>query len=339
MKTVLRIIFASLLATLCAAAANTGVFLAAAAQMRAADTRKRRPGARLGIGSESLFKSICRGIFARDGGNQKITVFSSFRPVLRTSLLRTPWGPIRVECTPRFPPGLQRSQMSIAKRFFVSHRVIRSGAIVALSACLVAVVGSQVGATMLSPGSSIFAHGEDKPIGGTILAGTGAPIAFSSPTFTGSLTSTVISGDTSNALGGLTFTYLVTNNNASPDQLERFTVDNFAGFLTDGSYQSPGGGVAPTVNDRSLSGNVIGFTFDGPPVSALGTILPGSSSALLVIQTNAAHYGLTSANVIDGSVASVASFAPINSVPEPSTLALALFAVLGWAAFARRRAR
>jgi hypothetical protein len=229
--------------------------------------------------------------------------------------------------------------MSIVKSFLLSHRVLRPAALVALSACLVAVMGSQVGATLLSPGSSIFATGEAKPIGGTILAGTGAPIAFSSPTFTGSLTSTVITGDTSNALGGLTFTYLVTNSNASPDQLERFTVDSFAGFLTDGSYQSPGAGVAPTVNDRSLSGNVIGFTFEGPPVSALGTILPGSSSALLVVQTNAAHYALTSANVIDGSVASVASFAPVNFVPEPSTLALALFAVFGFAAFARRRAR
>lgn len=60
----------------------------------------------------------------------------------------------------------------------------------------------------------------------------------------------------------------------------------------------------------------MGFTF----VSGLA---PGSNSALLVVQTNAAFYQPTIASLIDGSVASVASLVPTAvNTPEPSSVVL-----------------
>src|ERR1700744_1783988 len=57
----------------------------------------------------------------------------------------------------------------------------------------------------LAPGGFVAGPGEVSPVGGTTLASINIP--FSSTSFTGVLTSTVIAGDVSNPLGGLTFTY------------------------------------------------------------------------------------------------------------------------------------
>lgn len=193
-------------------------------------------------------------------------------------------------------------------------------------------------ATPIAAGQAITAVGENQPVGGTLVGGTGSPIAFSTGSYSGTLTSSVITGDTSNPYGGLTFTYLLSNDAISPDAMERITVNSFAGFQTDVSFLSPGPGVQPTVSDRSASGNTMGFSFVGPPLSLLGTIAPGQSGALLVIQTNATHYALTTAQVIDGSVAIVASYGPTLLISEPSTVALAGFGMLalcGAAAFRR----
>ncbi len=195
-------------------------------------------------------------------------------------------------------------------------------------------------ATPISAGQSINAVGENEPVGGTVLGGTGVPLSFSSPTFSGTLASSVISGDTSNPYGGLTFTYLLSNDSVSPDQMERITINSFAGFATDVSFLYPGPGVDPTVSDRSVSGNTIGFSFIGPPLSLLGTVQPGQVSALLVVQTDATHWAATTAQVIDGSVATVPSYGPVALIPEPSTLVLAGFGLLAvGVAGARRRGR
>ncbi|MDP3715635.1 MAG: FxDxF family PEP-CTERM protein, partial [Burkholderiales bacterium] len=62
---------------------------------------------------------------------------------------------------------------------------------------------------------------------------------------------------------------------------------------------------------------------------------PGEISRYLVMYTNSSMYSTSIASVIDGSVASAATFAPI---PEPETYAMML-AGMGLMAFvARRRA-
>jgi hypothetical protein len=189
---------------------------------------------------------------------------------------------------------------------------------VAMSLFMVAVLAASAAATPLFPGATAFAVGEPDPTGGVLIAG-GVPIPFATAQYSGTLTSSVILGDPSNPFGGLTFTYLLTNDVTSTGEIERLTVNDYMGFLTDVSYQIPTLSTIPTLNNRSIAGDVLGFTFIGAPLGA-GTLTPGSVSALLVIQTDAPAFAPTIASVIDGTVASVPSFGPL--VPEPSTWAL-----------------
>src|SRR5262245_3880011 len=175
---------------------------------------------------------------------------------------------------------------------------IVSRLILALALCLLCARGF---AAPLVPGATIAAAGEPDPTGGVVQAGTGVAVPFASPpgpgSFSGTLTTTVLAGDPSNALGGLTFTYRLTNSPNSLAALERMTNLNFTGFLTDVSYQTPAVGVAPTSVDRDASGSTVGWSFS--PLGA-GVIQPGASSALVVIQTNAQFFAPVNANVIDG---------------------------------------
>ena len=176
------------------------------------------------------------------------------------------------------------------------------------------------GATLLAPGSSISAPAEPgEPSGGTVLATVG-PLSFTATTFSGSLLSRVIEGDTTNPWGGLTFTYVITNDASSLDAIVRLTVSSFEGFETDVSYNSLSMGTTPSLVNRSVNGRVVGFDFLIP------SLQPAQQSALLVVQTNATRYTQGTAAVIDGSVIQVPSLGPI---PEPATLTLLATACVG----------
>lgn len=205
---------------------------------------------------------------------------------------------------------------------------------------LLAGVASSAWASPLLPGAAILAPSAPGTSGVTIVGSTG-PVVITSPTFSGTVSSTVLKNDPSNPNGSssnfLTFTYLIQNNAGSLDAMERLTIGSFAGFLTDVSYNSPATGVVPTSMDRSTAGDVVGFSFT-PVLLGSGAVIPGSSSALLVIQTNAVGFASTNAYLIDGSVATVTSFAPAPGAgtPEPATLSIA---ALGGAALLFRRRR
>jgi hypothetical protein len=183
-------------------------------------------------------------------------------------------------------------------------------------------------ATLLNPGSgAVPVPLELDPVAGTVVASqtsffTGTD-GFGTTNFTGSLVTTVLAGDPLNPFGGLTFTYLLSNDPTSSinDPFERLTLSRFDGFLTDVSYNLLFGGVVPTSMERSLSsaGRQIAFEYDTP-----FRIQPGQSSALLVVQTDALYWQLGSASVIDNAVASALILAPSLVVPEPSILTLAL---------------
>lgn len=183
-----------------------------------------------------------------------------------------------------------------------------------------------VQAAMLSPGSSISLISENEPLGATAVVSS--TVNFVAPTFSGTLVSTVWSGDTANSLGGLTFTYQLFNNTFSPDPIDRFTLSSFSGVLTDASFF--GAGIVPTSAVRNPAGNQISFNFTGP---FEGTLIQGGSSALLILQTDSAHWQHSLAGVINSSSVNVATFAP-KPVPEPATAALVL---LGALAFVVRR--
>lgn len=159
--------------------------------------------------------------------------------------------------------------------------------------------------------------------GGGGLVATKGPLPFSAATFSGTLLSQVFANDPANPFGpgNLTFEYLLSNTSvAGANAIERMSVAGYGvpGLLTDASYF--GGGVPVTFFTRSdVPGDVIGADY-APP----NTLVPGTTSALIVIHTNQTLFNDSIANVIDGSIASVDTYAPLafNPTPEPSTFVL-----------------
>ncbi|MFT3686674.1 MAG: hypothetical protein QM783_17435 [Phycisphaerales bacterium] len=189
-------------------------------------------------------------------------------------------------------------------------------------------------AAPIGPGGTLFlAPGEAEPfLGSNLLANITLP--FATPFYTGTLTSAVLTGDATNPYGmnALTFVYIVHNDPNSAHALARLTVNGYAGFLTDASYSTLGPGTIPLFIDRQANGDSLGFSFS----SAMGhsLIQPGTDSAVLIIQTNATLFRENIANVIDGAVTQVGTFAPV--IPTPGAIALAGAGML--AAGRRRRA-
>jgi hypothetical protein len=186
-------------------------------------------------------------------------------------------------------------------------------------------VSTMASAATLGPGTLLHpAPGASGPTGGVILESSMLP--FLSPTYNGTLTTTVIRGDSTNPFGAnaLTFTYVVTNG-AGTHSINRFTVNGFDGFTVDASYQTPQAvsTIAPAYADRETNGSSVGFSFVLAPVGS-GPLGPTQTSATLVLKTNATSYVPNLASVLDGFPATVGTFAP---VPEPSTVVLAGFAV------------
>lgn len=192
-------------------------------------------------------------------------------------------------------------------------------------------------ATPLAPGTASPLFPEFEPLGATLVATTNVTFAginfFGNVNFTGTLQSSVWAGDASNPFGGLTFTYLLHNDAASLDALGRLTLSRYAGFLTDVSFNGPG--VVPFNAVRSVTGDQIDFNLLSGPPAFQHNLLPGQSTALLIIQTDSPVYNLGNASVIDSAVANMIAFVP-RAVPEPTVTALAL-AGIGVAWVRRRR--
>jgi MYXO-CTERM domain-containing protein len=200
-------------------------------------------------------------------------------------------------------------------------------------------------AVPLPIGGAVIAVGEPEPgVGASLVATTGA-VPFGAPTYSGTLTSTVYDQDPTNPYGlsGYTFTYVIDNFVGSLHELHRFTVSSFENYQTDVSYSTLAGGTPPLFVDRSPTiGDVIGFSYPTPIPPVLigpGPILPGTLSAIMVIQTDATDAQLTLAAIINGSVTMVESLAPAPIIPEPSTMVLATVGLVGLAVVALRRRR
>jgi hypothetical protein len=185
-------------------------------------------------------------------------------------------------------------------------------------------------AETLGPGDAVVPVPDEGEVLGSVLATKTIP--FVATDIEGSLISTVLEGDTSSPLGGLTFTYELVLNNMSTHGVSMISVSSFADVLTDVSY-TPGSataGVAPSAADRSSDGVVVRFAFP------FGDGLPsGDSSALLVVQTDAAEYVDSYASVINGDVSTADSYAP-SVIPEPSMTALLLVGIAAFALWNRK---
>jgi hypothetical protein len=195
---------------------------------------------------------------------------------------------------------------------------------VLLSAMLVS--SAPASASILAVGGTQFpVSAEEGPTSATLIAG-GVAVPFAGLQYTGELISAVYNNDTSNPFGmdKLTFTYELSNDATSAHELHRFTIPGFANTQTDVSFTPlvpPVGParITPALADR-LPPDVVGFAFvDGHGYVSIG---PGRRSQTLVIQTDATAFAPVTASVIDGSVATVSSFAPVTAIPEPSALVL-----------------
>jgi hypothetical protein len=183
----------------------------------------------------------------------------------------------------------------------------------------------------------IPAAAEDEPgAGGSVLAETTSD--FSIPgSLSGSLTTRVISGDPTNELGGLTFTFELHNDGVEgSNSIGRLSLPGYTAFTVDASYNSAGG-LAPASIDRAPGGDVVGFNFVPTPADPLaGFLAPGITSSVLVVQTDATDYVAGLAGLIDGGVTTADTFQP---VPEPAGLALLAACGLALSCLGARRRR
>jgi hypothetical protein len=160
---------------------------------------------------------------------------------------------------------------------------------------------------------------------GSIIASSTQQLSSVGNTFTATLYSAVYR----ETGGTLDFIYQVSNSANSFDALEHVVNSSFTGFTTSASYalasalssdpSSPfvTGTVVPFLARRS--GGTAGesnVSFDFAPF-----VLPGQTSDLLVIQTNARTFIPGMTLVTDSQSASYNTFAP-SAVPEPASMVL-----------------
>jgi len=146
----------------------------------------------------------------------------------------------------------------------------------------------------------------------------------------------VVTGFAGNPFGAgdVTLVYQVTltggvTATGAPQVIERVTTSSFDSFLLDAGYHVQSvGQVIPGSADRTLSGAIVAFDSMTIPI--------GSTSALLIVNTNATNFTSGTLTVQDGLTANLKGFSP-TVAPEPSTMALAGLGALGLIGYGLRR--
>lgn len=167
-------------------------------------------------------------------------------------------------------------------------------------------------------GAGAFGDCTGTSVPSVLLASTSAPFTSSTGNYSGTLVSAVYQ---ETGPGTLDFYYQVILNTTSTncgggsqptcDPIARETNINFnnggswttwAATRGDSVGPFPAGTIFPITADRNAVGNVVGFSFH-PPDGA--KIPPGSTSAIMIVSTDATNYALGKSSVIDGGVTTV----------------------------------
>jgi hypothetical protein len=185
--------------------------------------------------------------------------------------------------------------------------------------------------------------------GGTVspdmfnLTGTPPLLGDSSGTFnfgggvTGSYEDTVLVDPLGVACSGcLDFAYRVSLDASSPDAIFTSNVTAFFGYTTDVGYLTGSGDVAPNSVTRGPFGGFVDFKFN----TTTSVLLPGESTDVFVVATNATSYDTNGVLGITGGSAPAQSFSgqidglfEPTPVPEPSTALLLSLGLAGIVAF------
>lgn len=124
------------------------------------------------------------------------------------------------------------------------------------------------------------------------------------------------------SVGNLDFVYQFHVNDDSSTVVESTSHFNFSGVTTDVSYFSVAAGQLPpnvaTRSAQATNGQTLKFNFLGD-----GDVVPGQTSALEIIATNATHFTVGNYTFQDGVTINASAFQPGDPTPEPSSIVLA----------------